>query len=378
MVVKNYYRILGVSLEAKAEDIKKAYRRLAKNFHPDARPSQEDAEAQEKFREITEAYEVLIDPERRVKYDRMNRIRWETAGIHTPPDSPSVDDEMPGVDANGDNPPEPEQKSAGESYTDPSPFARERSGFGHEGMGVGEATPEAAVERVVEVAVSFETAVRGGVQRTTLAIEGECSSCRGTGSRTKKGITICPGCGGSGYIPGSGLSVSETEKCPRCEGRGTLIRERCRRCRGTGRKRKERNVSVRVPPGAEDGMKRMLGEILQTPEDISTDGIQVVFRVQAHPFFHRSGLDILCEFPIGFDVAIRGGGVQVRTAHGHRVVLKIPPGTDSGTTFRIGNEGVLKGGQQGDQLVTVKIVTPKRLSEKAKKYLDLFLREVDG
>ena len=362
MVVKDYYRILGVESEAGNEEIKKAYRRLAKSCHPDARPAGDRAVAQEKFKEITEAYEVLKDPERRKKYDQMNTIGRGASGVYQPVDitdeGEKEHEEAVREDVSGSTQHEKEKK------TEESTMKQSQR--------------EEAGSRVVDLVVSFETAVRGGKQFITVPVEEECQKCKGTGARTKKDVVVCRGCGGSGFVYGLGSSVGEGKKCPRCGGEGKLIKQRCTRCQGSGRSRKDEKIAVQVPAGVEDGARMMLKELVGPDDQSDTNGIRVQFKISEHPYFHRDGINVVCEAPISVGQAILGAEIAVRTAMGKRITLKIPAGTDSGTIFRIKNEGIAKDGKQGHQLVKVKIVTPKRLSDKAKEHLELFLREVQS
>jgi molecular chaperone DnaJ len=360
MGVKDYYRILGVEKNADSEDVKKAYRRMAKNYHPDTKPAGDSETAQEKFKDITEAYEVLNDPDRRKKYDQMNRINWGASGSYQP------------IDLDGE-----EEKEYDETVQEEisEPAKQEKAKKTEEPLS-DQTSNESPNGRVIEIVVSFETAVRGGRQLVTISLEEDCFKCKGTGARSKKDLAICRGCEGTGIINGAG-SPGE-EKCPRCKGKGKLIKNRCTRCQGSGSSRKDRKIAVKIPPGVDDGARIMLSELVEPENQAIATGMQMVFKISKHPYFHREGINVICDAPIDLRQAILGGKISVRTAMGKRLSITIPPGTDSGTTFRIKDEGITKDGKRGHQLVKVNIITPKRLSDKAKEYLDLFLREVQS
>ena len=359
MVVKDFYRILGIEAVAEPDEIKKAYRRLVKRYHPDARPVRDHSFAYERFKEVQEAYEILINPERRKKYDQMNNFGIGARGGYKPADRGR------------------EETPCEEVAAETAPSGGREAGKDKQ-AGTRTKTREKATDRVVELAISFETAINGGIQPLTVPVEEECEKCGGTGARTKRDLITCPNCEGLGSIHGPAPAEKTEGRCPRCGGRGTLSRHRCIRCQGTGRSRRDRKVSVQVPAGVEDGFRQDLAELVDPADRAGCKDITVEFKISPHPFYRREGLDIACEVPIGLSEAILGGMVAVKTAGGKRVVVQVPAGTDSGTTFRIKGEGVKKDGHTGHQLVSIKIVTPKQLSEKARQHLTLFLQEVDS
>jgi len=393
MTVKDYYQILGVEIDSSTDDIKKAYRRLAKNYHPDAQPNNHSSDNHDKFKEITEAYQVLKDPEKRKKYDQMNAIGNGVSGVYQPFDPNGGEEEV-----------RRDEEAVWEEVFDPvceEPFPRdeeirssESSGQSSQGEQSSQSGKKSAGDpespgkqdsreapengKIVEMEVSFELAVKGGSQSLTIPGEEKCEKCGGTGARSKKDVTICRGCEGSGIILSTRLASAEGDECPMCKGKGKLIKGRCSRCKGDGMSRKDVKVSVNVPAGIEYGTRMRLNKLLGPEEQGNWDGMWIEFKVKSHPFFRRSGLDILCESPIGIDKAILGGTISVKTALGKRVSIKIPPGTDSGTIFRIRNEGITIDGRRGHQLVKVKIITPKHLSNKAREHLNQFLRETQS
>jgi len=361
MSVKNYYRLLGIGIEAEAVEIKKAYRRLAKGYHPDARPDEDVTVAREKFNEITEAYEVLIDPDRRRKYDQMNSIGFDASIGYQPVDLSPEEDDSTDIPCDHSTGPTGQNAGDGTPKNNSGPAMEEKKGG-----------------RLVAVDVSFEVAVRGGKQMLTIPVEEKCEKCGGTGAKSKRAIIVCPGCGGEGVIHGPGVADIEEKKCPRCSGKGNLIRERCNRCQGQGRSRKDRKVALIVPPGVETGARMMLTDLVEPDDQEGCEGIGVEFKVSDHPFFRREGLDIHWEIPISAEQAREGSDVVVRTAMGRRVLLKIPSGTDSGTTFRIKNEGIVAQERRGDQFVRVRIVTPKEPSNKAGSRFGRSMNEMDS
>jgi molecular chaperone DnaJ len=363
MGVKNYYAVLGVDTDAPPEQIKKAYRRLAKSYHPDVRPKGESSAAQEKFKEITEAYDVLTDPEKRKKYDQMNEIGLGVSGVYQPDNVVREEDQRNREEERWEGVRGPAGNRGDRKHADHS--ARKAASQGTNG-------------RVVELVISFETAIKGGKQALTIPVEEDCQKCGGSGARSKKDLVVCPGCDGSGLVVGSGLAGADMVTCPRCKGKQRLVKARCTRCQGSGKSRKDKVVTVLVPPAVEDGSMVSLSELVGPGDRDGTDGIRAEVRVSEHPFFRRDGLDILCETAIDIGQAVLGGEISVKTPLGSRVALRIPPGTDSGTTFRIRNAGIARNGQQGHQLVKIKIVTPKHLSNKAKEHLKLFLKETQA
>ncbi len=374
MGVKDFYQILGVEKDSSTEEVKKAYRRLAKDYHPDSQPNNHDTNNHEKFKEITEAYKVLSDPEKRKKYDQMNAIGNGVAGFYQPFNLDVEEEEVSleedavwedVIDTVSDDPSHREEAPS----TNPG---RQESPGGQGSAG------ETEAGNTVEMEVSFELAVKGGSQFLTILGEEECEKCGGTGARSKKDAVICRGCEGSGIVLSTRISGGEEDVCPMCKGKGRLIKGRCSRCKGEGRYRKDVKIEVKVPAGVDDGSRIRLSELVGPEQKGVWDGTWIEFKVRSHPFFQRSGLDILCEAPIGIEKAILGGTISVKTALGKRVSIKIPPGTDSGTIFRIRDEGISKEGRKGHQLVKVKIVTPKHLSNKARDHLDLFLREIQS
>ena len=320
---KDLYEILGVSEGATAEDLRKAYRDLAKKNHPDA--NQNNPEAEERFKAISDAYDILGNPEKREKYDQMRR------GGH-----------------------DPFAGAAGtEGFSDLSDILR--SMFGGSMDPFGGRTQTGQASRSVEVEIPFITAVRGGSVNRVLQLPVSCDLCGGAGGN---GRDTCASCKGSGRVSSGGGFFSTVHSCANCGGRGYTFKDTCSGCRGTGMVQGREKVTLRIPPGASDG----------TVLRASIKGTQVLvhLRVKADRFFRRQGRDILCSVTVTAPQAVLGASLMVRTLDG-RVKLKIPPGTQPGSVFRLRGKGVSHNGVTGDQLVTVEVKLPVGLTESQKE-----------
>lgn len=352
---KDYYQILGVSESASSGEIKKAYRKLAKRYHPDA--NRDDPNAAEQFKEISEAYAVLSDSDKRRQYDRMRRF------------------------------------SPFETFSTGSGGAeRRRGGFSFEdvGGGIGDifssifdfgrarrrrtAQRGRDIEHTVEI--SFRAAVRGGQITITVPVTEECATCDGSGARPGTTATQCPECGGTGRLSFGQGHFAISRPCPACYGRGEIATDPCLSCSGSGQVRSQRRVNLRVPSGVETGSRvRLSGLGERGPGGGAPGDLVIRFEVKPDRFFRRRGLDVYCTVPINVAQAMLGSKLRVRTVDGKHVVLRIPPGTDSGTRFRIPKMGVEKDGRVGDQYVEVKIVVPEKLDEHAEKLIKQFAQQ---
>lgn len=332
---KDLYEILGVNEKATPEEIKKAYRRLARRHHPDA--NQGDARAEERFKEISGAYDVLSDPEKRSQYDQLRSGRaWFGDGAQ-----------------------------GGMDFQD--------GGFGDledilgsifgGGFGKGRRrrqTPSA------EIRVPFETAAAGGQVSTTIDLQAPCAACGGAGGTGEK---ACPSCNGSGRKTEKRGSFSTMHPCPRCGGSGRILTRECTSCGGSGRVGRRETVSVSIPPGSEDGNLLRLG---------MPDGSSVLLSLRIDPdrFLSRDGADIRCTVRLTAPRAVLGTSVMVRTLEG-RVKLRIPAGTQPGTVLRLPGRGVHVGGRRGDQLVRVEVVLPDSVDDEERKAWEQ-LRRIEG
>ncbi|MEX1258171.1 MAG: molecular chaperone DnaJ [Gemmatimonadota bacterium] len=360
---KDFYQILGVSDKATPDEIKKAYRKLAKQYHPDANSG--DPAAAERFKEIGEAHAVLSHEEKRRKYDEMRRFGafdfrgrgGADATASRPGGAPFGGGDFSFEDLGG----------LGDIFS--SIFDRARRGGGAErtrGPRRGE-----DVEYLVDI--SFEIAVKGGRISISVPITEECALCSGSGAAPGTAVKRCEECGGSGIVSFGQGGFAVNRPCPACMGRGKIPETPCPSCGGAGVVRQSRKLQVSVPEGVETGSKlRLSGQGERGAAGGEPGDLILVFQVKPHSFFRREGSDIHVTIPINVAQAILGSKVKVRTIDGTFVVLKIPPGTQSGTKFRIRGQGVAGKGRRGDQYVEVKVETPESVSEEGKERLREF------
>lgn len=360
MRAKDYYEILGVAENANAGEIKKAYRGLAKKYHPDANPGNDAAAG--RFKKVAEAHRVLSNPAKRRKYDQVRK--YGGLGAFTA---------RPGGGAAGDG-----GSFKFEDLTDLGGIGDIFSSI----FDFGKKTPKKKgptrgrnVEYLVEI--SLRTAARGGKVKVTVPISEECAPCNGTGAAPGTSLENCPECGGKGEVTFGQGGFSVTRPCPVCLGRGKVARTPCLSCTGRGQVRTRKKLSVRVPTGVETGSRvRLSGQGERGPGGGPAGDLVIKFQVKPHRFFTREGLNLSCEVPINVAQAILGSKIKVKTIDGKRVVLKIPAGTQGGTTFRIRGQGIRRGENQGDQLVRVVVETPE-LSEEGRKAVER-LAEAEG
>ena len=331
---RDYYQVLGLPRNAGDEEIKRAFRRLAFQYHPDhnRQPGAED-----KFKEINEAYQVLSDPEKRSSYDRYGRVATE--GLEGFPDF--------GFGGLGD---------IFESFFGGGPFAK-----------TAQRAPQKGESLRSHLTLSFEEAVFGCQREVEIQRVENCPSCHGTGSQPGTSPQTCPECRGTGQVKRVQQSIfgrfSHVTTCPRCQGNGSIITSPCSQCRGTGKIKTKRKLTVDIPAGADDGYRLRLdregsaGLYGGAPGDLYID-----LSVKPHNLFLRDGLDILYHLPINFTQAAIGNEIEVPTLDG-KATLKIPPGTQNGKVFRLKGKGVpqFNGRGRGDQLVKVVVVTPTHL-----------------
>ena len=350
---KDYYQILGVPKNATQEEIKKAYRKLAQKYHPDANPGNKEAE--ERFKEISAAYDVVGDEAKRKQYDRVREMV-----------------------ASGFGP------SAGPSWTG-GPGARVRFedlGFGDLGdlgdlfgglFGTRRGRARAATRGAdleADVTVSFEESMRGTTVPVRIQGPAPCSTCGGSGAAPGSSPVVCPQCRGTGVIAvNQGLFQIE-QTCPRCHGSGRAVDRVCPTCKGSGSQRRTRTFQVRIPPGVKDGARiRLRGHGEPGPPGAEPGDLYGRVHVRPHPFFRRRGDDLEVEVPITYTEAALGAEIQVPTLDGP-VTMRVPPGTPSGKTFRLRGKGAPRRGGQGDLYVTVNVEVPARLSKEERELLE--------
>jgi molecular chaperone DnaJ len=342
MAKRDYYEVLGVARDADEATLKKAYRRLAQKYHPDRNP--DDARAEAAFKEAKEAWEVLSDPARRAAYDRFGHAGLEGGGGGRGFEGADLGDLFESVF--GDI------------------FGGARSGQ--------RATRGADLRYNLEI--TLEEAVRGVTRTLEIPSHEACANCNGTGAKPGTQPVTCTTCGGHGQVRISQGFFSVQQTCPQCRGSGRVVREPCGSCAGAGRVRVTRTLEVRIPAGVDTGDRvRLAGEGEVGARGMGAGDLYVVVHVREHPIFRRDGSDLYCEVPIGFATAALGGELEVPTLDG-RVLLKIPPETQTGALFRLRGKGVasVHGGGAGDLIVRAVIETPVNLNAEQRELLRRF------
>jgi molecular chaperone DnaJ len=363
---KDFYAVLGVPASATQDEIKKQYRKLAAKHHPDKNPN--DAKAAERFKEISEAYHVIGDAEKRKQYDDMRRLGAFDgfAGARRGAGS------RPGAAGGGFGGAEGSFRF---EDLDLGGLGGLGDIFGSMFGGGGRRTrePERGQDVEVTLEVPFRTAVLGGKVNIDLEVNEECSVCRGSGGAPGSKMQTCPECGGRGSISFGQGGFAVQRPCPRCLGRGQIPSEPCPNCRGAGEVRARRKIAVTVPEGTDTGTKiRLRGQGGHGSKSGPPGDLFINFVVQPDRFYKREGLDLIATVPINIAQATLGSKVNVKTPDGKKVSLKIPPGTASGKRFRVRTQGVKKGGERGDLIVEVEIVVPEKLTEEQEKMMREF------
>jgi molecular chaperone DnaJ len=348
---KDFYRILGVAEAATADEVKKAYRKLAKKYHPDANPG--NKEFGERFKEISEAYSVLSDAEKRKQYDRMRKYgAFMGGGGGQSPRQRGGAPPRGGAPRPGEQGQEFDFGGLGDLF---SSFFGERGGRGGTDPGAGE-----TVE--VLVTIPFRTAALGGKVPFVVPITDQCPTCSGSGAAQGSTMSACDECKGSGQVSFGYGGFAVKRPCPKCGGKGRIPGTPCPTCRGQGEVRVEKRLMIDVPPGADSNTRlRLKGQGPRTAKGVAGDLI-VGFTVEPDRFFTREGLDIHATIPVNIAQAALGTKLKVRTLDGKQVVLKVPAGTQPGRTFRIRGQGIEKNGTRGDQLVEINVEVPQKLS----------------
>ena len=354
---KDYYQVLGVPKNATAPEIKKAYRKLAQQYHPDANPGNKDAE--ERFKEISSAYDVLGDQDKRASYDRVRDMGAAGFGGFGGPGSGGAG--WPGgFGGPGGVRYETVDFDLGDLL---GAFAGGRRGRQRAQR------PQRGADLETEVRVSFDEAMAGTTVPVKITGPAVCRTCHGSGAEPGTTPTTCPTCGGRGVVDVNQGFFSMERPCPECRGTGRLIEHPCSQCHGSGSERRTRRFQVKVPAGVKDGARiRLAGRGEPGPSGGQGGDLFVVVHVAEHPVFGRKGDNLTIELPISYPEAALGANVQVPTLNGP-VTLKVPAGTPSGKTFRVRGKGAPKRGGQGDLLVTVNVDVPGKLSREEKELL---------
>jgi len=351
MSKRDYYEVLGVERGASEDDLKKAYRRLAMKYHPDRNPDDESAE--EKFKEASEAYEILTDPEKRQAYDQFGH-----AGV-----DPSQGGGGFGFEGNfGD--------IFGDVFGDI--FGGGRGGRGANGAARG-------ADLRYNMQLDLEQAVSGDTVEVRIPVLATCDDCDGSGAAPGTSPTTCPDCQGAGQIRVSQGFFSLQQTCPRCRGQGRIVTDPCRSCGGAGRKERSKTLSVKIPAGVDTGDRiRLSGEGEAGMNGGPPGDLYVQIDVREHPIFVRDGRNLYCEVPISMVDAALGGELEVPTLDG-RVKLKIPAETQTGKMFRLRGKGVtqVRGGGIGDLLCKVVVETPVKLTDRQKELLQELKASLD-
>ncbi len=371
-VDKDFYQVLGVDKDADQAAIKKAYRKLAREHHPDARASSgsHDQQTEERFKEVAEAYDVLGDAEKRKEYDEM---RAAFAGG------------FPGGFSGGSGFPggyRTTYSTGGDGGFDISDLLGGLFGGGA-GRGGRSQTRRAArgADLDAEVTISFTEAVEGTTISLRLSSEAACETCHGTGGKPGTTPHVCPTCDGSGMVVGSvGGAFSMNETCPTCHGRQLIYSEPCPTCRGSGRGRTSRTITARIPAGVKDGQRiRLKGKGAPGDNGGPAGDLMVTVHVGSHSVFGRRGDHLTLAVPVDFDEAVLGAEIKVPTLDGGPVTLRIPAGTPNGRVFRVRGRGAKrKDGSKGDLLVTVEVVVPAGLSEEARAAVEAYREATAG
>lgn len=349
MAKADYYELLGIPRNASVEEVKKAYRKLAVKYHPDKNPG--DKSAEEKFKEIGEAYEALSDPQKRAAYDQYGHAAFDSrsrggGGFHDPAD---IFREVFGG-------------GSGSIFEDLFGGRRDPTG------------PERGSDLRYDMEITFQEAAEGCEKEITVSKLENCETCQGSGAEKGSNTKSCSMCGGRGQVISARGIFSIAQTCPRCQGAGRTMDKPCKNCQGAGRKEKSSKIKLKIPAGVDTGARlRSSGNGEAGVRGGPSGDLYVVLHVKAHEIFQREGEDLLCEVPISFVQAALGAEIEVPTLDG-RNTIKIPAGTQTGTLFRLKGKGVkrLQGYGQGDLHVRVTVEIPTRLNAAQRAKLEEF------
>jgi molecular chaperone DnaJ len=352
MAKQDFYELLGVGRDASGDDIKKAFRKLAMQCHPDRHPN--DKAAEQRFKDINEAYDVLKDDQKRSAYDRFGHAAFEQAG------------------GRGDF-----------GFTGAAGFADifEEMFGSMMGGGRGNGGANRGNDLRYNLEITLEEAFKGRETQIRVPTLAPCEACHGSGAEAGSKPVNCPTCRGQGRVRTQQGFFTMERTCPACHGAGKVIEKPCRACGGHGRVRKEKALNVTIPPGVEDGTRiRLAGEGEAGMRGGGNGDLYIFLAVKAHPLFQREGANIHCRVPIAMPTAALGGTIEVPTIDGTRVEVKIPPGTQSGHQFRLRGKGmsILRSHSRGDMFAQVSVETPVHLTKRQQELLREFVKEGDA
>lgn len=358
---KDYYKTLGVKKDASAADIKKAYRKLARDNHPDSHSG--DTAAEDRFKEVSEAYSVLGSTEKRKEYDEQRSLFGQFKGGF-----PGGGGGFPGGGGSTAN------------DFDLSDLLGGIFGGGGRGGRRRQPQPRRGEDLESEATITFQQSVDGATLPLRLTSDEACPTCHGTGAEPGTVPKVCPKCQGSGMQAGtSGGVFAMTEPCSQCRGRGLIVEHPCHTCSGSGRAPSSRTIQVKVPAGVKDGQRiKLKGKGGKGDAGAPNGDLFLVVHVEQHPLFGRKGDDLTISVPVAFDEAALGTQISVPTLDGPAVKIKVPAGTPTGRTFRARGKGAAKkGGERGDLLVTIEVQVPRELSDEQRAAVEAF-REARG
>jgi molecular chaperone DnaJ len=358
MAKRDFYEVLGVGRSADEKELKAAYRKLAKQFHPDANPGDKTAEA--KFREVSEAYEILRDPQKKAAYDRFGHQAFEGGRGTGAGFGPDFNSSMSDIfeDLFGD-------------------FMGGQRGRGG-GRGRGGTGAARGADLRYNMEISLTEAFTGKTAQIRVPSSVTCETCKGTGAKAGSSPKTCGTCGGAGAVRSQSGFFTVERTCPTCQGRGQVIADPCGACGGQGRVTKERTLSVNIPSGVEDGTRiRLAGEGEAGMRGGPAGDLYIFLSVRPHEFFQRDGSDLFCKVPVSMTTASMGGEIEVPTIDGKKARVAIPEGTQTGKQFRLKAKGmpVLRSSQFGDMYIQVAVETPVNLSKRQRELLREFDKE---
>ncbi len=357
MAKRDYYETLGVQRNAGESDLKSAFRKMAKEFHPDRNPG--DSTAEQKFRDVSEAYEVLKDPQKRAAYDQYGHAAFEQGGGRGGPGGgfgPEFADSMSDIFENlfGD-------------------FMGQRRGGNRRGQG-----RERGADLRYNLEITLPEAFSGKTSQVRVPTTVSCETCHGAGAKAGTKPKPCVTCGGAGKVRASQGFFTIERTCPGCHGRGEVIDDPCAACGGAGRVTKEKTLEVNIPAGVEDGTRiRLAGEGEAGLRGGPAGDLYIFLGIKPHGFFQRDGADVFCKVPISMVTAALGGNVDVPTLDNAMTRVKVPEGTETGKQFRLKGKGmpVLRSTVVGDMYIQVEVETPKNLTRKQRELLEEFQKE---